>query len=269
MRYRCTTLILLLLTVFPLQSFALETLTLACSLGSSERKSALLLRELTELTVKEAGYPVEFIEYPWNRVITSVKKGSIDGSYCLSYYENRKKWANFLPLPYSESGISFYKKASNTLQFLSLDQLLTLSIAVNNKSFVATELESLGAGKLVYVNDDELICRLLWADRVDLIVSNSGNLGDVFCSQENQGGTDKDNKVEEIGPPFTKEMIGLGLSRSIKGSQKKVDELNEGFIRLIKQNKVEKIYLKYGFPIPDSVKNVTTKNKKTDIDNLE
>ena len=229
---------------------ATETLTFACSLGASNRNSSLLLRDLTDLTAKTAGYDTKFVEYPWARVIATTLDGSITGSYCFSHSQEREKWVDFLALPFSVSGISFYKKASNPIKYQSMQQMLKLNIGVHTRSYSAAKLEELGASHLYYLTSDKAVCRVFWNDRIDLITSNTDEFGGLVCSHNKR--VDQ-LKFVPIGPAFATESHKLGISKALPNYEIITEKLNNAFHQLISEGKAQLIYKKYKAQIPTEV----------------
>lgn len=250
MHYLLLSLILLSAILKTELTNANETLTFACSIGASNRNSSLLLRDLTELTTKTAGYETKFVEYPWARVIASTQNGSIAGSYCFSHSEERDQWINFITLPFSKNGVSFYKKASNQLKYQSMQQMLKLNIGVHTGSYSAARLEELGANHLIYLTSDNAVCRLMWNNHIDLITSNTDEFGGLVCSKNRRIG---ELELVPIGPAFATESHKLGISKTFPNYEIITKKLDSAFLQLILEGKVQVIYKKYRAKIPMEV----------------
>ena len=247
---------LLLYLFFLLSSLTVESeshsdvLTFACSIGASERQPSRLLKELTKITAHAAGYKVEFVEYPWSRVVATIRSGTITGSYCISYLKQREEWVEFIQTPFAESSISFYKNVNKNVESDTIEQLLNLRIGVYDNGYNAKVLSQLGAKNLTYVHNHNTICRLLWEEKIDLVPSNTPTNNGLICAKNPRT---KNIKVELVGPEFTIDSQRLGISRSLKDHQKLAQSLNASFIELIKQGKIQELYRKYQTPMPQEV----------------
>jgi len=227
-----------------------ETLTFGCSTGAEERRAALLFKELTTISAQIAGYKVKFVEYPWARVVESIKSGQIDGSYCVSYELERESWLDFLTDPFFITKLFFYKASDNPIKASNVQELLQYSIGVHAQSFIANKLINMGAKRLHTVHTSHSLCLLVLLKRVELMPSFAPSYDGIRC-----GSTIKDLPSERyflvpIGPSIGQESHHLGISKANPQHKKIKQDFERAFRKLQKEGRLPAIYQRYQVAMP-------------------
>ena len=253
LNYSLSLKVLLLLILLMSSMSKAETLTFGCSPGSESRVDSSLMRELTALIARDAGYEVKFIDYPWARVVAKVEAGTLTGSHCMSHTQEREQWIEFFPFPFLEQPLRFYHLPDVKIDSQALDELLKLRIVVHKDSFIESVISSLGAKNVTTVHDGLVMCRMLEAKRVDLIAMTLGSDMSCYHHEENKSII---VPMKVIGPVLHREYLQLAISKETKNSAEIVNRLNQSFMRLVKAGKVDAIYNKYQLEMPESVRNL-------------
>lgn len=119
---------LLLITLYSLSFPArAEPLVLACNLWKPLVDNNLpnqgLLSDIVIMAGARVGFEVEHRILPWNRLVTQVKKGEIDGISCSTYADENLSWLSYTDQAYWVTEVGFFVRKDSHIELSKLDDL--------------------------------------------------------------------------------------------------------------------------------------------------
>ncbi len=200
--------------------------------------------EIIAKALENVGHKATFKFLPWKRVMYTVKAGKYDAAYSAYYSDERAK--NFaLTEPYANSKLVLISKKGKNIKYSKLNDLSSYSIGVVRGYVNTPEFDNADYLKKIEATDDLASIRMLFRERMDLIVMDKFV---AIYNLKNSPTLEGDfSDVEFLKPPLKIQPIYCMFSRAKPGFEKKIADFNKGLKAITEDGTVKAIMKKSGF----------------------
>jgi len=160
---------------------------------------------------KRLDVQVEFIAYPWSRVIKSLEEGTVDGGFSVFKTEARQAFCLYTGTIQYEEYHLFVKKGRE-FPFTGIRDLFGKTIGIDRGVFVSAEFEQAVKDQkiaLEEVNDMQMLnVKKVYLERLDALIGDA-NVIPYYASVSGLAG-----ELVSLGPVHHKQASYLVLSKS-------------------------------------------------------
>ena len=200
---------------------------------------------VTSAALKRVGYKMDVSFMPWARCLKNVEKGKDDAVLGAYFSEKREKWSYYSEPVHWVKNYFLSKKKLNLNTYKELKELKPFSIGVVRKWKYETKFDKyVGLTKTV-VNKKKQLLKLLFADRVDIVVMN--DLAAMLEINESYAG--KKSNVVFMKPPLSKMALHNIFSKKTPNGEKMRSDFNKGLKSIKEDGTLDKIMSSYGLLI--------------------
>lgn len=211
------------------------------------------VHELLIAVMKEAGYDLEILFFPWARAIEMAKSGQVDGSFPHYFKETQQTDWGVLSDPFPGGPLVLYKRKDLHVNF-SVDPRLNQAQSLKDlvkytfgvvRSYANTEtFDKMEYLKKEESNTDEANLRKLFNKRIDLAVIDK-YVARYLLNQPMLRIFEDD--VECMSPVLEEKAFYVNFSKQSKHYPQMVSDFNRAYQKLMQEGKIKAIIDNYGF----------------------
>lgn len=178
-------------------------------------------------------YDFEFIILPWPRALHLVKTGKVDLILTLFKTTKREQTYHFIEPNYGSEMNQLFTLVENEFEYSGqLQQLAPYSIGTVREYSYGKEFDSANYLNKLPALTEEVLVKLLLAERIDMMVGNPLAFKDIISKMNVK------SKIKAIKPYIALTPVHMAMTREREDSQ----EIKETFKKLIKQLKASLYY---------------------------
>ncbi|MCP3922671.1 MAG: ABC transporter substrate-binding protein [Desulfobacterales bacterium] len=228
--------------IFSTSGFASETINLGNTEWPPFQSANLKHHGIATRIIKEAfglvNIKINYKFYSWNRCISLVKSGKIDGAFVASINPEREKYSYFSDKILT-GGVVFFHLKSNKFEWKNVNDLKNYSVGGVLGSNFGNEYknaEKQGIVKTHRVPKEEILIKMLLKKRINVALLEMQNGYDII----NKSFKSSASKLTHNPKFLTSYTLHLMLSKKVKKNIRLISEFNKGLTLLKKSGKFAK-----------------------------
>ena len=193
-----------------------KQMTIGISIGyppfyffSKENKPTGICIDIIDQVAEKLGITVNYVSYPWKRMLLYGKNGTVDGIMPLFKTPEREQFLLFPDSSLINEDNSLFTTSTSSIAYSGrLIDMVDKKIAVIGDFSYGVEFDQARFKDKMIANDNEQLINLVLLGRADLGIGNSKV---IMYAAEKMGSS---RRIRSLSPPVTTEGLFIGFSKA-------------------------------------------------------